>query len=381
MFYACLGSQSWIKNEGFGRLNQAVNLIWQSNNNLSIYISKFMHMKNIIRAILPISVFWVTATFAASFNCSTAARPIEKTICSDQELSSLDEKLNQSYQNALSKNPEIRATQREWLKALSLCNTDATPTECLKQAFRARIQVLNRAANTDVGMLGIEILGLYRVNGQNGLQVGSVIPNSSGFNAGIMPGDFIIEINNRKIEDINQVTEQLGFPPGQTVTLKIIKKDNLERSVLVKIGDKLDAMHQQITTPNEGSTPTASSTSITSNESINNTAPQSATKVEQQPKNEGNKDSSQSRSDNESFLIAGLLILLGTGYYYRKQKDGPKKPEARQEKEKSAPLTSAKRDAVNKPPSQIKPKDSSKPGLSKEELLKQQQINAFKKLK
>lgn len=319
------------------------------------FISKLLLAFIVLVPAAPIS-------FAASFDCNIASRPIEKTICADPELSSLDEKLNQSYQIALAKNPEIKFSQREWLKALNECNVDASPTECLRKAFKMRIRTLSLVAMPSSGTLGIEILGLYKINNQNGLQVGAVTPNSSGYNAGILPGDFIVEVNNSKIEDINQVMHQLSIPPGQTVLLKIVKKDNSERVIQVKMGSKTDAPAQA--EPESGAPAVPASIE-----------PPPPEKGDANPKNEPITDSKNS-GGSTWFII--LLMLIG-GYYYWKKKRGQqtstqpeqnanygvnesrastRQTEARMEKEK----------AVKEPP-------------SKEELLKQQQMNAFKKLK
>jgi uncharacterized protein YecT (DUF1311 family) len=56
----------------------------------------------------------------ASFNCSKAKKEIEKIICNDSELSSLDEKMAKAYHAAIALNPEkaeeITKEQKKWLK-------------------------------------------------------------------------------------------------------------------------------------------------------------------------------------------------------------------------------------------------------------------------
>lgn len=333
------------------------------------------HLKKIVKNLLlalAIVVSVAPASFAASFNCSIATRPIEKTICSDIELSSLDERLNQSYQTALAKNPEIKFSQREWLKALNECNVDASPIECLRNAFKARIKTLNQATTANAGTLGIEILGLYKINNQNGLQVGAVNPNSSGYNAGILSGDFIVEINNNKIEDINQAMNQLSVLPGQTVLLKIIKKDNSERVVQVIIGNKVEAP-----TPPENGTPVIPATTADQPQS-------SPAAIESQPPpeknivNQKNEFSSDTKNSGSSSWFITLLLALG-GVYYWKKKNGQKIPAQPEQNTKSGykePPASTRQSEVK-----MEAKKMTKKPPTKEELLKQQQMNAFKKLK
>jgi uncharacterized protein len=339
-----------------------------------------MLKKNILKFLLGATLTWSFSTWGASFDCNIAARPIEKTICSDQELSSLDEKLNISYQSALIKNPEIKFSQREWLKALSQCNSDSNQIECLRKAFRARIQVLNHIANPSVGTLGIEILGLYRINGQNGLQVGNVTTNGSGYNAGILAGDFIVEINNKKIDDINQVMEQLSIAPGQSVLLKIIKKDNSERVIQVKMGSKADVTTQPALEQGQAQ--------ASSGEKNNNQNETAGTNPSVEPSNKGAKPAEKkvdlnadSNSSGNMGWLAALIASLGAAYYYfKKQKTKDTKPAYTQN---AKPQENTAQPKVAKPNVQAPSKPPQEPPkeLTKEERLKQQQLNAFKNLK
>ena len=67
-----------------------------------------------------ITIFVIPSViFAASFDCGKATSEVEKIICSDDELSKLDESLNKAYLQALEwkdiKNRIIKS-QRQWLK-------------------------------------------------------------------------------------------------------------------------------------------------------------------------------------------------------------------------------------------------------------------------
>lgn len=78
-----------------------------------------------------------------SFDCSKAGTFIEKTICSNQELATLDGTMANLYKNAIldAINPEeIKKEQRSWLKN----NRDkCLDIECLKQEYHNRIDALN----------------------------------------------------------------------------------------------------------------------------------------------------------------------------------------------------------------------------------------------
>ncbi len=90
-----------------------------------------------------------SVTFAASFDCSKASSSTEKLICSDANVSKLDEKLAISYKQALSVSVDkdvIKKQQREWLKKQHACKN----TSCLSQSYRARIDDLNSSAAREI---------------------------------------------------------------------------------------------------------------------------------------------------------------------------------------------------------------------------------------
>jgi ankyrin repeat protein/uncharacterized protein len=79
---------------------------------------------------------------AASFDCGKAESEVEKMICSDDELSRLDESLHKAYLEALKrtdiKNQMIKS-QRQWLKN----ERDACQNaECIRNAYEIRIKEL-----------------------------------------------------------------------------------------------------------------------------------------------------------------------------------------------------------------------------------------------
>lgn len=78
-------------------------------------------------------------TYGTSFDCAKASTQVEKLICSNAELSKLDELLSVSYAqgNALSKSKtEFMSSQRRWL--IEKRNTCAD-TPCIKNAYETRM--------------------------------------------------------------------------------------------------------------------------------------------------------------------------------------------------------------------------------------------------
>lgn len=83
----------------------------------------------------------IPAAIGASFDCTKATTEIEKMICSNTELSKLDQVMAETYNAALLKSTEANALknrQRQWLKDLRYCKT----SNCLQGAYDARIRGL-----------------------------------------------------------------------------------------------------------------------------------------------------------------------------------------------------------------------------------------------
>ncbi len=102
------------------------------------------------------------ATPAAGFDCAKAKSKIEKAICADPELSSLDEFLGRFYAGALETAKDaascVKADQKAWVKgARDVCGAKAS---CLTTAYLNRLSTLS---GLQPGMNLIEIVDLPRV--------------------------------------------------------------------------------------------------------------------------------------------------------------------------------------------------------------------------
>lgn len=83
---------------------------------------------------------------SASFDCSKASSPFEKTICSNPNLSSLDEQLASAYKTAKdnSSSPDqLKTDQVNWIKNARACGVDVS---CIQQAYKTRIAALSPQA-------------------------------------------------------------------------------------------------------------------------------------------------------------------------------------------------------------------------------------------
>jgi len=80
----------------------------------------------------------------ASFDCAKAATPVEKLVCSDDDLATLDVEMAAVFGKLVATNPEnvasIRESQRAWLGERGQCLTDKRPAQlsCLKDRYRQR---------------------------------------------------------------------------------------------------------------------------------------------------------------------------------------------------------------------------------------------------
>lgn len=97
-----------------------------------------------------------TSALAASFNCSKAKTWTETTLCSNPELSQLDELLAASYQRAISSNSnktKLKEQQKQWLSTIRDACGDIA---CLKTAYTTRISELNeKVANPTINKKAI----------------------------------------------------------------------------------------------------------------------------------------------------------------------------------------------------------------------------------
>jgi uncharacterized protein len=100
-----------------------------------------------------LALFFLTFSLqshSASFDCAKAKSFIEKEICSNQELGSLDEKLAESYKNAISSRSnasDITNEQRKWLREVRNTCTD---TNCLVKSYQSRIKEIQEAPQSQV---------------------------------------------------------------------------------------------------------------------------------------------------------------------------------------------------------------------------------------
>lgn len=89
---------------------------------------------------------------AASFDCKKATSKIEKTICLDRELNSLDLAIDTAYKSLLKQHPlpeYVKARQADWQELNLLC-IEGNLTACLQNSYKTRLLELKWSNNTMV---------------------------------------------------------------------------------------------------------------------------------------------------------------------------------------------------------------------------------------
>lgn len=106
-----------------------------------------------MRKFVLVLVLTIFSLFGTSFDCVKAKNNVEKTICQNDELSKLDNELNQVYKEALSKadnKDNLKQDQHKWIKERGKCNN----IDCIQQSYVNRLytvtQVLNDVSCHDI---------------------------------------------------------------------------------------------------------------------------------------------------------------------------------------------------------------------------------------
>ena len=101
---------------------------------------------------------------AAAMDCTKAANDVENTICANKPLYELDAQMGTLYRQlmttATATQPELKRTQRAWLKTRNTCAVDVA---CLDGSYRQRLQAL-QAQWTQAAMWQPDAVDLQAMN-------------------------------------------------------------------------------------------------------------------------------------------------------------------------------------------------------------------------
>lgn len=90
------------------------------------------------RVVVSIFVCVTSTCYAASFNCTASTTAVERRVCENPALSSLDDRLAVAYAAALKEGLDDKRGQRLWLKERNACTEDA----CIQRLYESRIEQL-----------------------------------------------------------------------------------------------------------------------------------------------------------------------------------------------------------------------------------------------
>lgn len=107
--------------------------------------------------LLSVVISW--AAHAASFDCQKANTRIENLICTDTELSTLDEELSNAYREALTKGINKSSVQQWQKKWLFFTRDSCADIACLKTVYTSQVSELRDYSQ--IAATGTAISGLY----------------------------------------------------------------------------------------------------------------------------------------------------------------------------------------------------------------------------
>lgn len=87
---------------------------------------------------------------AAGFDCTKASNQTEKTICSDPELSQLDEQLSNQFKKLAVSAKDSKTLIREQRRWITEVRNKCADAPCLARSYRSRINQLDREFNREV---------------------------------------------------------------------------------------------------------------------------------------------------------------------------------------------------------------------------------------
>lgn len=107
-------------------------------------------MRPVTHVLLGIALLTCTGAAAASFDCEKVSRPLEKLICTDDQLSKLDERMAEIFSESMQPlsmmgKETLRSGQESWLRFLrTVCSTPDPhrAKNCVAYGYKSRIEDL-----------------------------------------------------------------------------------------------------------------------------------------------------------------------------------------------------------------------------------------------
>lgn len=157
--------------------------------------------------------------FAASFDCMKAENPIEKMICSNNDLSEWDDKLSRHFKNAMARSKNSQLLIREQRKWIADERNKCTDISCLNKSYTLRIALLDSKSDNQTKECPItekNLLGTWIRSGAGDFEemAFDVYENKRTFTSWLhhhpeMNGTWVLQDCQLHIVDINN--EKISF--------------------------------------------------------------------------------------------------------------------------------------------------------------------------
>lgn len=89
-----------------------------------------------------------SAVYAAGFDCEKASGFVEKTICSDEQLSKLDDALTQAFKKTMASAKNAHDVKKQQIVWLTTTRNNCQDATCLTQVYKARLVALEGIETT-----------------------------------------------------------------------------------------------------------------------------------------------------------------------------------------------------------------------------------------
>lgn len=171
-------------------------------------------MRKVIVSLLAVLMLVDNATLIAGVNCERQHRALESTVCSDSGLKHLSDDLDFYYQGALRVTGNVAAvehSQAEWQSKSEQCEQQQDFRKCLRTSYQNRLSDIKSYAEAFRGYAGYAFKTVNLSDGNIGLEIERIEPNSPAQSAGLQLGDVIIKTGAGSIRSLDDIV-RINFP-------------------------------------------------------------------------------------------------------------------------------------------------------------------------
>jgi serine protease Do len=131
----------------------------------------------------------------------------------------------------------------------------AIPVNVIKQILpqlREKGKVVRGFLGVQPQAITADMVDQLGLKGTKGALIAEVVPQGPADQGGLKPGDVVVGLNGRPVNDNNQLTRDVGvIPPGQTVHLDVVREGK-PRTINVKLAPRPDETETAGRNPGQG---------------------------------------------------------------------------------------------------------------------------------